>query len=195
MNKLILTVASIFMFMQLYAQETETLEMRKRKVTFLSEAELTPTSVFKGRGLSLTGAYNFTDQISIGIGLNPHIMFFPDENIYYDYLITEENGEIKHVSEKIDNPKNENKFCMPLFFTVKSTFSKHTNASPFIEIRIGKDAVEKTEDLYRAVTVGARFGFRKDYSKAINVALGWRKNDIPTIEKAYALLFKIGYEF
>ena len=195
MNKLILTVVMLSLCLQLYAQEEESPAMRKRKLTFLTEAELTPTKDFKGRGISFSGVYNFSDQTLIGIGLKPNMMFFPDKYVYHDYFTVDENGEKKYVSEKVANNKHDDEFCMPLYVMIKCTFSKKTNASPFVEIRAGKDVAAETIDLYRAVTFGARFGFKKDYSKAINIAVGWTKNELKTFDRGDSFLFKVGYEF
>ena len=196
MNKLIIFLLATLFSVSVCAQDSTV--MRKHRVSFLSEAELSPSQSFKGRGISFSTVYNFSDNISLGLGAKPYMMFYRKYDYCYDYFTITSNGKIICHTDRYTKAEFDADFCLPVYLVFKCMFSKHTNAAPFVEVRVGKDVVNATQDLYRAISVGARFGFKNKYSRAINVSFGWQKNGIFEDFHNYnggTILFKVGYEF
>jgi hypothetical protein len=172
--------------------------MRKGRISFRTEAELSPSRDYKGRGLSFSGVFNFSDRVSLGLGLKPYGMFYRTYDYYSEYFTVSEDGRIIQHRDCRRKSKYDTGFCMPLFVTVSCFFSKRTNASPFVEVRLGKDVANNVTDFYRVLCAGARFGFNGKYSRAVNVAAGFQQNgsgeDFHGFS-AVTFLFKVGYEF
>ncbi|MBQ3656677.1 MAG: hypothetical protein II956_07525 [Bacteroidales bacterium] len=196
MSKLIITVFFICLGLNVLAQDSTA--MRKSRFSFLSEAELSPSQSFKGRGLSFSGLVNFSDHVSLGLGVKPYMMFYRQYDYCYEYFTINPDGKIIRHTDRYTKSEFDNDFCLPVYLVVKCMFAKRTNASPFVEVRIGKDVINATQDLYRAVSFGARFGFKNNYSRAVNVSFGWQRNGISEDFHDYnggTILFKVGYEF
>ena len=195
MNKLIIFLILTLFSISVSAQDSTS--MRKHKVSVLTEAELSPSDSFKGRGLSFSTVYNFSDEVSLGLGAKPFMMYYHKYDTCYEYFTVKPDGRISWHKESTRSGKFDPDFCLPVYVVVKCAFAKHTNASPFLEIRLGKDVLNATVDFYRTICIGARFGFKKHYSQAVNVSFGWQKNgcDEDFHDNQGTILFKAGYEF
>ena len=193
MNKL------IFFFLMLwsvgaYAQGGDSTVMRKRIFSMLAEAELAPNVEYKTRGFSLNVIHNVGDKFSVGFGMKPYGLFFRKYDVVNKWFTIGDDGSIVQHSNTVQERVRDNDFCMPIYVVLKFVFCKRTNASPFFEARVGKDVAYQNDDLYRAFVFGARFGFRKNYCRAINVAAGLQLNPVDALGGA-TFLFKTGYEF
>ena len=194
MNKLILIFLMLAMSVGVYAQEGDSTAMRKKKFSVIAEAELAPSPEYKTRGISINVVHNFSDHFSLGIGAKPYGLFFRKDEIINKWFTIGDDGSIIQHSNTVHERRLDNDFCMPVYVTIKCIFCKKTNAAPFIEIRTGKDVAYDNDDLYRAFIVGSRFGFKKNYSHAVNVAAGVQLNQVENCDGA-TFLFKVGYEF
>lgn len=195
MNKLIIFLLATLFSVSVCAQDSTV--MRKHRFSFLSEAELSPSQSFKGRGLSFSTVYNFSDEVSLGLGAKPFMMHYRERDTCYEYFTVKPDGRISWHKDTKRGSEFDPEFCLPFYVTIKCAFSKRTNASPFLEIRLGKDVLNATVDFYRTICIGARFGFKKHYSQAVNVSFGWQKNgcDEDFHDNQGTILFKAGYEF
>lgn len=196
MGKLTIVVLFLFLFLSsgLFAQTDFKTEMRKHKISFISEVELTPTRYHKGRGLSFIGVYNFTDYFSVGLGIKPYILFYPKHRLYYVYYTIDQQNNVVWHEDLYKDYRPDCEFYLPVYTTIKFVFSKRTNASPYVEYRLGFETFEHVNELYRTLCLGSRFGFNGKYNRAVNVSVGWQGTGI-AFETSNSFLFKVGYEF
>ena len=195
MNKLILISLMLAMSVGAYAQDGDsTSEMRKRMFSGLVEAELAPSPDYKTRGMSINVVHNVSDVFSVGFGIKPYGMFFREYDLVKKWFTIADDGSIVQHSSTESHRDYDNEFCMPLYVVLKCVLCKKTNAAPFVEVRVGKDVAYNNDALYRTLNVGARFGFKKDYHQAINVAIGLQLNRVDECSDG-TFLFKVGYEF
>ena len=193
MNKLIL-IFLMLLSVGVYAQEGDSTAMRKKKVSVIAEAELAPNTEYKTRGMSINVVHNFSDHFSLGVGVKPYGLFFRKYDVVNKWFTIGDDGSIIQHSNTVSETRFDNDFCMPVYVVFKCVFCKRTNAAPFIEIRTGKDVAYHNDDLYRAFIIGSRFGFKGNYSRAINLAAGLQLNPVDDLGGA-TFLFKVGYEF
>ncbi len=194
MNKLILIILMLAMSVGVYAQDGDSTAMRKKKFSVIAEAELAPNTEYKTRGMSINVVHNFSDNFSLGVGVKPYGLFFRKYDVVNKWFTIGDDGSIIQHSSTVRESRYDNDFCMPIYVVFKCILCKRTNAAPFIEIRTGKDVAYHNDDLYRAFIIGSRFGFRNNYSRAINLAVGLQLNPVDDLDGA-TFLFKAGYEF
>ena len=194
MNKLILIFLMLATSVGVYAQDGDSTAMRKKRFSVIAEAELAPSPEYKTRGISINVVHNFSDHFSLGIGAKPYGLFFRKDEIINKWFTIGDDGSIIQHSNTVRESRYDNDFCMPIYVVFKCILCKRTNAAPFIEIRTGKDVAYHNDDLYRAFIIGARFGFRNNYSRTINLAAGLQLNPVDDFDGA-TFLFKAGYEF
>ncbi|MCR5455542.1 MAG: hypothetical protein K6F33_11200 [Bacteroidales bacterium] len=193
MNKLIFFFL-IFLSVGVYAQDADSSAMRKKNLSVLIEAELAPNPDYKTRGMSINVLHNFSDKFSVGLGVKPYGLFFRKYDVVRKWFTIDNNGDIVQHSSTESKRDYENDFCMPVYLVLKCVLCARTNAAPFVEARIGKDVAYQNSDLYRAFLLGARFGFSKNYSHAIDVAAGLQLNPVDELG-SNTFLFKVGFEF
>jgi hypothetical protein len=144
--------------------------------------------------MSINVVHNFSDNFSLGVGVKPYGLFFRKYDVENKWFTIGDDGSIIQHSSTVRESRYDNDFCMPVYLVFKCILCKRTNAAPFIEIRTGKDVAYHNDDLYRAFIIGSRFGFRNNYSRAINLAAGLQLNPVDDLDGA-TFLFKAGYEF
>ena len=195
MNKLIMIFLMLAMSVGAYAQDGDSASvMRKRLFSGIVEAELAPSPDYKTRGMSLNVVHNVSDVFSVGFGIKPYGMFFREYDVIKKWFTIADDGSIVQHSSTETRRDYDNEFCMPVYVVLKCVFCKRTNASPFMEVRVGKDVAYKNDALYRSLNVGSRFGFKKNYRQAVNVAIGLQLNRVDECSDG-TFLFKVGYEF
>ena len=194
MNKLLL-ILLMLMSVAAYAQDGDSTSqtMRKGKVSSIIECELAPNTDYKTRGMSINVVHNVSDKFSVGFGAKPYGLFFRKYDVVNKWFTVADDGSIVQHSSTERRGDFDDEFCMPLYVVLKCVFCKRTNASPFLEIRIGKDVVYPNSDLYRAFVFGSRFGFKKNYRHAVNLAAGVQLNQVEDRGGA-TFLFKVGFE-
>lgn len=148
------------------------------------------------RSLPLTASYKFNSKVLMGILVRPSVITTP-ERVSHDYYFTVDEqgnhvmGHDRHVSRE-----RNNYVSIPLALMVRADFLGNRRNSPFLEIDLGHDLTQQS--MYFQYSVGGRFGFGANNSKALLISGGLVIHN-PELhhEFGFGARFglRIGYEF